>query len=340
MKKLIPLLVLLTLATLATLACNMTISVTPDDLPATQVVNTILTTIQTLEPATTTPEVFIPLTQAVPGEFQPTQPPAPTVAPRPTDLPAPTVRPNPTATQAQVNTGTNTTYSPLTVTIPQSIASGASGMNLPRVDSDDAAWWEKTPGHLQVSLDDYYLLQGKTHQPTIYVYPAAAYAELVPAAFESIHRLQNYLYAPNNVPALDQLPGVPFFNAQILFAAQIQPVSFQNGKGIRYISEYAQYPASANNTDLFYNFIGVTSDGEHYIVAIFPMTSPVLAETPDAGAPLPVRGIPYPYMANPNANMGAYYIAITDLLNVQVPESFSPHLGELDRLIQSMWIAP
>jgi len=345
-------LLFVSLLVLTALACNLTISVMPDNFPATQPINTVAPATQTPEPATTTPEVFIPLTQAVPGEFQPTQPPAPTVAPQPTqppaptvapqptDLPAPTVRPNPTATQAPVNAGTNITYTPLTVIIPQEIASGASGLNFPRVDSDTAAWWEKTPGHLQVSLGGYYTLQGKAHQPAIYVYPAAAYAELVPAAFESIHRLQNYLYAPNNIPALDQLPGVPFFNAQILFAAHIQPLSFQNGKGIRYISEYAQYPASANNTDLFYNFIGVTSDGERYIVAIFPLTSPVLAETSDAGTPLPTGGIPYPYMANPAANMEAYYIAVTDLLNAQLPENFTPRLGEFDRLIQSIWIEP
>jgi hypothetical protein len=189
-------------------------------------------------------------------------------------------------------------------------------------------------------LADYYVLQGKTHQPAIYVYPASAYAELVPPAFESLHRLQNYLYAPNNVPALDQLPGLPFFNAQILFAAHIQPLSFQNGRGIRYLSEYAQYPASANNSDLFYNFIGLTSDGEYYIAAIFPLTSPVLAETADAGAPLPAGGIPYPYLADPSADMDAYYIAVTGLLNAQRPGSFTPRLGELDRLIQSMQVAP
>jgi hypothetical protein len=310
---------------LATLACDMTISVTPGDLPATQPTTPVIPATQTLEPATTTPEIFISLTQAVPGEFQPTNPPAPTA---------------PAATQPPASTGTLVTYSPLTVTIPQSIASGASGRDFPRLDGDDAAWWEKTPGHLQVSLGDYYTLRGKTHLPAIYVYPALAYAELVPAAFESIHRLQNYLYAPNNVPALDQLPGVPFFNAQTVFAAHIQPVAFQNGKGIRYITEYAQYPASANNTDLFYNFIGVTSDGERYIVAIFPLTNPVLAETSDAGAPLPTGGIPYPSMADPAANMDAYYIAVTGLLNVQLPDSFTPRLGELDRLIQSMWIEP
>lgn len=317
MKKLI---LLVSLLILATLSCDMTISVTPGNLPATQPVNTLVPASPTPEPATTTPEVFIALTQAIPGELQPTNPPVPT---------------NPPA-----SAGTNTTYSPLTVAIPQEIASGASGLNFPRLDSDDAPWWEKTPGHLQVSLADYYVLQGKTHRPAIYVYPASAYVELAPAAFESIHRLQNYLYTPNNVPALDQLPGVPFFNAQILFAAQIQPLSFQNGKGIRYISEYAQYPASANNSDLFYNFIGLTSDGEYYLVAIFPLTSPVLAETADAGAPLPASGIPYPYMADSSANMDAYYIAVTDLLNAQLPESFTPRLGELDRLIQSLQIAP
>lgn len=268
----------------------------------------------TPEPATPTPEIFIALTQAVPGELQPTQPPA--------------------------DGGTTVTFSPLAVTITKSIADGASGSNLPRVDGNDAPWWEKTPGHLQVSLGDYYALQGKLHQPALYIYPAMPYIELAPAAFESIHRLNNYLYDPNNVPALDQLPGVPFFNAQILFAAHIQPVSFQNGSGIRYITEYGQYPAPANNTELFYNFIGLTSDGAYYVVAIFPLTSPVLAETPDAGAPLPERGIPYPNMADPAANMDAYYIAVTDLLNVQPDDSFTPRLDELDQLIQSMRIAP
>jgi hypothetical protein len=307
-------------------ACDLAVTIAPSvqptlpsAIPTSTPANTFVA--PTVEPATPTPEIFIGLTQAIP----------PTTASNPTAIP--------TAIQPPVSDGTTVTYSPLTITIPQAIASGASGRDFPRLDGDDAAWWQKTPGHLQVSLGDYYALQGKTHLPAIYVYPASAYVELVPAAFESIHRLQNYLYAPNNVPALDQLPGVPFFNAQILFAAHIQPVSFQNGKGIRYISEYAQYPASANNTDLFYNFIGVSGDGVYYIVAIFPLTSPMLAETSDGEAPLPAGGIPYPYFADPNANMAAYYIAVTDLLNVTPADTFFPAIFQLDALIQSMQIA-
>ncbi len=323
-----------TLLLVASLACTVQLTATtPTEIPATPLVVTVVFPTQgpaagTSVPATAVPTqvpaVTAPAT-AVPTQVAPTQVPPTYSAPTP---------------QPPVSAGTTVTYRPLTLVIPPGVASGASGRNFPRLDSDNAVWWEKTPGHLQVSLADYYLLRGKTHQPQIYVYPASDYALMLPAAFESIHRLQNYLYAPNNVPALDQLPGVPFFNAQSLFAAHIQPVAFQNGKGIRYLSEYAQYPASANNTDLFYNFIGVTSDGERYIVAIFPLTSPVLAETSDAGAPLPSGGIPYPYMANPQADMSAYYSAVTNLLNTQRPDNFTPSLNQLDALIQSMQVNP
>ncbi len=316
------------------LACTVQLTATtPTEVPATPLVVTVILPTQGPVAGTSVPATAVPTqvpTVTAPATAIPTQV-APTQVP-PTQLP-------PTA-QPPVSAGTTVTYRPLTLIIPPGVASGASGSDYPRLDRDDAAGWQKSPGHLQVNLGDYYVLRGKTHLPQIYVYPAQAYAELVPAAFESIHRLNNYLYAPNNVPALDQLPAVPFFNAQMLFAADIQPVSFQNGHGVRFVTEYGQYPASANNQDLIYQFIGLTSDGADYIVATFPVASPVLAETSDAGAPLPPSGIPYPFMANPQANMNAYYIAITDLLNVQRADNFTPSLNQLDRLIQSMQVNP
>ena len=56
-------------------------------------------------------------------------------------------------------------------------------------------------------------------------------------------------------------------------------IKFQVPEGVRFLTEYAQYPASANNQDLFYQFQGLSRDGAYYIVAIFPITVPVLAET-------------------------------------------------------------
>ena len=173
--------------------------------------------------------------------------------------------------------GMTVTYPPLSLFVPAEVATGASGSDQPRVDSDDAAWWQKTPGHLLVNLGDYYVLQGKTHQPQIYVYPALEYAELVPAAFEAIYRLDNILYGSVN-PEPGNLPAAPFMNAQQSFASNIQTLSFQNGSGVRFVTQYDQYAAPANNQDLFYQFQGVTRDGAYYILAIFPITTPVLAE--------------------------------------------------------------
>jgi hypothetical protein len=211
------------------------------------------------------------------------------------------------------------------------------GLQIPPTSGEGVAPWDVTPGHIQLKLEGY-LLQGKSMEPQIYVYPAQAYAELYPAAFESIHRLDNILYVPGGPTLNDKLPAVPFFNAQQLFASNIQVLSFQNGQGVRFVTEYAQYAASANNHDLFYHFEGVTRDGVYYIVAVLPINAPMLAETSDGGAPLPVGGVPYPYFADPNADMQLYYRSVLAVLNAAPSELFTPSLEQLDSLIQSMRI--
>jgi hypothetical protein len=286
---------------IVTLACDVSVNLAPTDTVPTAAETPVL-----IEPPTTTPEIFISLTQAIPG----------------TPVPS-----------------TLVTFGRLTLEIPSSVASGASGTDIVPVINEDTPSWGKTPGHLQVSLGDYYILQGKLHQPNIYVYPATEYAILSPGAFESMHRLRNLISAV--VPlAPDQLPTVPFFNAAQVFASNIQTISFQNGSGVRFLTEYAQYFAPVNNHELIYHFQGFTDDGEYYIIAIFPITVPVLAETSDAGAVVPAVGIAYPDINDPNAEFQGYYASVTDLLNAASPDAFTPSISQLDALIQSMWVAP
>jgi hypothetical protein len=260
----------------------------------------------------------------------------------PTQIPAsPTLAPNPTATALGPSfEGVEVTVDPLSIVLPSGLASGARGLQFPRAEGEEVPPWEVTPGHIQLKLEGY-LLPGKFHQPQIYVYPALEYAEIYPPAFESIRRLDNILYTPSG-PWLkaDQLPVIPFFNAAQIFASNAQVIAFQNGQGVRFLTEYAQSAASVNNHDLFYHFQGVSRDGAYYIIAILPITAPVLAETSDAGAPLPAGGVPYPYLADPNADMQAYYASITEVLTATPPESFFPTIGQLDALIQSMRITP
>jgi hypothetical protein len=302
-KVLLPLYILAVMS----LACGVTIDITPN-----AEVPTAETTPVLVEPLTTTPEIFISLTQAIPS--------------------TPVVQPSPV-------TSTLVTFGRLSLEIPSSVANGASGSDIAPVTDEDAAYWDKTPGHLQVSLGDYYVLQGKFHQPQIYVYPATEYATLVPAAFESMHRLRNILSSVVPLTS-DQLPTVPFFNAAQVFASNIQVISFQNGEGVRFVTEYAQYFAPVNNHDLFYHFQGFSNEGDYYIIAIFPITAPALAETGDTGAAVPAGGIAYPDINSSNPDFQSYYASITDLLNAMSPEAFAPSISQLDALIQSMWIFP
>ena len=155
-----------------------------------------------------------------------------------------------------------------------------------------------------------------------------------------MHRLRNIMSAVVPITA-DELPAVPFFNAQQLFASNIQMISFQNGSGIRFLTEYGQYPAPVNNHEMFYHFQGFSDDGDYYIVAIFPITVPALAETADAGSPLPSGGILYPFFADPNVDtLQKYYQDVANLLSATANEAFTPTIGQLDLLIQSMQIAP
>jgi hypothetical protein len=242
--------------------------------------------------------------------------------------------------QSPSSTGTAVTFGSLSLVVPARVASGASGIEYPRNDSEDAAWWQKTPGHLEIMLGDYYALQGKFHRPQIYVYPAQAYAELVPAAFESIRRLDNILYDSGGSIVLDELPAVPFINAQQVFVSNIQTLSFQNGGGVRFLTQYAQYNAPVNNHELIYQFQGVTRDGAYYIIAIFPINVPVLTEISDASATLPPGGIAYPDVTDPNADWLGYYTAVTDLMNGTTADAFVPSIHQLDLLIKSMQVAP
>jgi hypothetical protein len=305
----------------AALACGLSTTVATPTIPAPLPTSTTM-------PASETP-TQIPPTQ-VPTQVPPTATLIPATA-APTQVP-PTVQP-PSSAAVEVS------FYPLNLILSPALATGARGSQVPRVDGENVASWQKTPGHTELKLEGY-LLQGKSLEPQIYVYPAMPYAELYPGAFESIRRMDNILYGPGGSISADQLPAVPFFDAIPVFASKIQLLSFQNGGGVRFLTEAAQYPASANNQDLFYNFQGLTRDGAYYIVAILPITAPMLAATRDGGAPLPPGGIPYPYFADPEADMQPYYASISAILDAAPEAAFTPTLGQLDSLIQSIQITP
>jgi hypothetical protein len=248
----------------------------------------------------------------------------------------------PTATTApSVVVPTNTadtrgvvTLNNVSFTLPIGVANDAlSEMVSAVTDVNAAPSWELAPAHIQFKLTGYQL-QGKFHEPHILVYPVNEYSQLNPAAAEQIQRLKTLLAGAT--PTRDAMPIVPAFNAGPIFAAHMQLLDFQSGRGVRMVTQYAQYLATVNNHELFYHFQGLTNDGKYYIIAVLPVSSSILAEDDKLDSSVPPGGVPAP-ATGPDA---AYYEAVTTALNAMYPDSFNPSLFQLDTLIKSITVTP
>jgi hypothetical protein len=216
--------------------------------------------------------------------------------------------------------------------IPSGLASSADPGKMTAVDTNSGAPWEVAPTHLRFTLSGYEL-PGKFHEPRIFVYPAEDYGRRNPSAAEQIERLKRILAG---LPPLEEtLPMVPFFNANPLIAAQVRIIPFEDGRGVRALTQYAQYAAPINNHELFYHFQGLTSDGQYYVIAILPITAPVLPEDENPEASIPEGGVPIPTPLGPNE---VYYFSVIEKLNSQPQDAFTPPLDALDALVQSILI--
>jgi hypothetical protein len=158
-------------------------------------------------------------------------------------------------------------------------------------------------------------------------------------AAQSLERLKAVLAGNSSAPlTTDVLPFVPFFNAAQAFAADTKVIPFQNGKGVRELTEYAQYPAPVNNNELIYQYEGLTGDGKYYVIAILPVTAPGLPADAKPDAAVPAGGVPLPDLNSANPDFPGYYGQVQHNLESLQPGAFTPSLDQLDALIDSMSI--
>ncbi len=85
----------------------------------------------------------------------------------------------------------------------------------------------------------------------------------------------------------------------------------------------------------FITLKGLTSDNQYYIIAVLPVTAPMLAEDEKPESPVPAGGVPIPDGLGPN---NTYYFLVTEKLNSQAPDAFTPSITLLDALIQSILV--
>jgi hypothetical protein len=170
-----------------------------------------------------------------------------------------------------------------------------------------------------------YPVANTTQPARIMIFPVSAWQNYNPEAVNRIGKLQKMLTdKPTTFSDTEGIPVLPVFNAAQVFRAHVSYMTFQNGSGVRFITQYDQAPIPINNGEMFYTFQGVTSDGKYYVAAFFPIAHPSL----------PADG------SNAEAVIGGDFIAYKDgivqTLEAAKDSSFTPDLATLDYMMGSL----
>jgi hypothetical protein len=255
---------------------------------------------------------LVAVTQQPVATLPPTEQPAapPTIQP-PTPLP-------PVPTPNIVYEGIRLSYDP-------AVTDGYRAQSVPAVPpSDQVAPWDVAPQHVQIDFSGY-SLKDTFHKPALYIYLVSEYEKTSETAAQIIADLRKML--AERPQQVDHVPFLPVWNAGPMIHARMSYLDFQNGSGARVLTQYGQAIYPINNQNLFYTFQGLTADGKYYVSFVLPIANPVLPATGELSA------------ADYNdleKNYQSYIQGVVDLLNNQPAESFTPDLGKLDRMVQSL----
>ncbi|MGB0388682.1 MAG: hypothetical protein ACPGWR_28005, partial [Ardenticatenaceae bacterium] len=169
------------------------------------------------------------------------------------------------------------------------------------------------PAHLRLAFDEEPLPEWViASQRQVRIYPINEYramfeAQGITQIGERIDSLRGLL--TDSPPAIaGALPLLPAIGDGVQeLRAQIKPLEFQNGAGIRFITYYSQEANPTTNQDIFYTYQGITHDGQYYISAFYPISATVPPNTTEEST-----------------------------LNALNPADYTPHLHQLDGMIQSL----
>jgi hypothetical protein len=230
---------------------------------------------------------------------------------------------------------------------PTSLAEEAAGKNILAYVDPSGFLYNDVPEHVRFDFSNPYTAQEPfagflpgwvpwlSHQnlenpeivPQIFIFPTTEYAEISPLAGERIETLK-ILLADNTFPAEEELPVLPTFNSAQDLRAQVSPLVFQGGRGLRFIARYAQGATPVVNPSIFYTFQGLTEDDSLYVAAFFPLYIPTL--------PTEIQVEDWDAF---NLGYQDYMAEITSNLEQLNPDDFEPSLESLDHVIESITIS-
>jgi hypothetical protein len=211
-------------------------------------------------------------------------------------------------------------YQGISFSYDSSLAASVNAEDVPG-EGDENAFFS-TPDHIRFTFNIYSLLD-TFHKPVINIYSIEEFRAANPTAGDSLDKLMAVVDAH---PGSDKnLIVADLFGAAQYFSSQISYLRFQNGSGVRYITQYGQDVSPIGWPAMFYSFQGFTDDGLHYVSAIFPINHPTLPPIDE----VVLDDAFYDNFMN--------YTADTQMhLDLQDAETFIPSMVLLDGVIESL----
>jgi hypothetical protein len=235
----------------------------------------------------------------------------------PTDQP--TVQPTATAAP-ELPPEPDIIFQGVSFSIPDSLAGSINAQEIPAQPEGFTA----QPAHLRFDLVDY-ALPGGYLDPVIKVFPVAEFKLVNEFAGQRLDNLQTLLDTQPADP--DGMPIPDFAGAAQFVGTQVDYVNFQNGRGVRYVSQWGQAAYPVGFPQLFYSFQGLSDDGLYYVHVVLSVDHPSLP----AAETVTLDNAFYENFETYAAEMEAH-------LDSQTPESFEPSLLLLDELVKSLLV--
>ena len=222
--------------------------------------------------------------------------------------------------------------------LPAEVASEVTEAQVEAVPLDDTGFFgDAMPAHSQIGFVDYLpedlpeINRNFLFEPVIRVFDTADFAEYEPddggiGYPGQLGLLLGILEGTIRRSPDTQLPYLPLVNAAQVFRSREQAVMFNGGRGLVYLTTFAQdvFPAIEGTVQL--TFQGITDDGSKYISAVFPLDTSIL---PDE------IGEDFDYEAF-SASYEDYLTETREALDALPADAFAPQPDALLALIGSL----
>jgi hypothetical protein len=121
--------------------------------------------------------------------------------------------------------------------------------------------------------------------PMIRIYPIEDFKNALAVSPEDVQAFEAQVEALSSllggdqslIPVSEKIPFLPYgVDASQEFHTHLQRLSFAQGTGIAFLTQYSIEPSLINNEGLFYTFQGLTYDRRFYVTATFPTSASFL----------------------------------------------------------------